>query len=74
MCWVISFSSTVSYYLPFVVDIVLCSFSSSLLDVGLDPCLCCLTCSSPRLLCVVCGFIVSMLYRLRICVCYPVLR
>ena len=72
MCWVISFPCTLSYYLPFVVDVVLCSLFSTL--VGVDPCLCCLTCSSLRLLCGFCGFIVGMLYRLCTCVCYPVSR
>ena len=67
MCLVISYSLLfpITYHSLLILFCV--SSSSSLLDVGLDPCLCCLNCSSFRLLCVVC-------FSLLVCyiVCVPV--
>ena len=60
LCWAISFSCAVSYFLPFVVDVVLCSlfflacrYWSLFLLSDLFPL---------RLLCVVCDFIVALLF------------
>ena len=70
LCWVIFFLVLFLITCHSLLLLLCVPSSSSLVDI--DPCFCCLTCSSLRLLCVVCRFIVIILL---FCysVCIPVL-